>query len=327
MAIRDRQEKIMAVPEKGALRRFWEDEVMWRANALYHNDVLNFPVKLLTGSRMDDPVTPGRVLIAAASLYPATRIGMSARTAANAQVAGGRAFAGLKNHIGPQPAGSRLFWRPSPIPVPTESGRAAVLAAEREYLEKGLPKYVSAAASPVRRLAEIIFHAKAPALGTASRALVDATSLAAEAYAMKKVGDEVWGAQVPVNSVPVTVSSPAQTPPPPPPPPIPARVAMRMENDEIAMIEALKELQASGGTNNTEAVAAFRDRTSGIFRRAVKRIHPTLHGGVPYSTAYSAASMYPDEDLGKTAAESIRKTEEYVRGLNPMEWLEKKGDR
>lgn len=234
-----------------------------------------------------------------------------------------------------QAAGSRVLGH-ALAPVARVAGGPAEWPVRR-IASEATEVYGRYVGNPVKALASALFS-KAPAkdvlrwgLGGASSALVEMSEYAGAAglagYAINDLQKESAENSAHVNSVPVTASSPAQTPPPPPPLPVPARVAMRMENDEIAMTEALKELQAAGGTNNTEAVAAFRDRTSGIFRRAVKRIHPTLHGGVPYSTAYSAASTYPGEDLGKTAAESIRKTEEYVRGLNPMEWLEKKGDR
>ena len=231
-----------------------------------------------------------------------------------------------------QAAGARVLGHVL-APVARVAGGLAEWPARRLASEvtEAYGRYVR---NPVKALASALFS-RAPVkdvlrwgFGGASSALVEMSEYAGAAglagYAINDLQKESAENSAHVNSVPVTASSPAQTTPPSQ---VPARVVMRMENDETAMTEALKELQASGGTNNVKAVAAFRDRTSGIFRRAVERTYPTLNSGVPYSTAYSAASMYPDEDLGKTAAESIRKTEEYVRGLDPMEWLEKKGDR
>lgn len=66
----NRREFFLEADKRGPVRRFWDDQIMWRANALYHNDALNLPVKMLTGSRMDDPVTLGRTAEAALPLIP-----------------------------------------------------------------------------------------------------------------------------------------------------------------------------------------------------------------------------------------------------------------
>ncbi len=80
----DRFNSVIQADRRSPLKRFWDEEVMWRARALYHNDALNLPVQLLTGSRMDEPATPEKVAVAAMSMAPIGRLatfGRSARVA------------------------------------------------------------------------------------------------------------------------------------------------------------------------------------------------------------------------------------------------------
>lgn len=147
---------------RSGARRFWDEEVMWRANALYHNDAINSVVKGLTGSRMDDRFSWDRTAIAAASIVPVTRIASKAAV------------------------GSRIA---ASVPAYARYGAAAAKATAYDAASR----FSSAAAPVTKVLSGLLFGSDAakslPAVGTVSRTAIDAASVGGEAFLAKKFYD------------------------------------------------------------------------------------------------------------------------------------------
>lgn len=155
---RDRREFFIQADKRSPLRRFWDQEVVWRANALYHNDALNLPVKIVTGSRMDDEATPGRIASAALAFTPFGRIGRSSKIttlAMNPTAAGIARYFGGYGRNAPTSAefASKAFSKGSVVKreLSNMAGRVSKAWSKTSIAEKGvIPALAETAAYPMR---------------------------------------------------------------------------------------------------------------------------------------------------------------------------------
>ena len=91
--------------------------------------------------------------------------------------------------------------------------------------------------------------------------------------------------------------------------------------DEYIMTTALGELNASGGTDNPEAVKAFHSRTGAIRDKAMARLYPEWNQGISFDADREVYETFRDTDVGRAAGARLKESLRRLNEMDPTEWV------